>query len=245
MWLLEDSEMAMRTNRNKQMETSSVILFAVAILAGPWFAINDCMADVGEPLQNGEFSSNLNEWTTLGPVQWDAGAAVLGEGEGIMGHIGSSLSQEFTLGIPIASASLSFDYLAGFEADGLEEFKVYLQDPSSYDPLVAHSTDPYYFRHDSYSPDGSESFYCDAHYVTVTDIESGWRTVTLDLSSLGDEAVAARLSFSFVPQRNDPGWYDGQITIDNVAVTPVPVPSALVLGIAGFGTVLCRLRRRQ
>lgn len=241
--------MAMRTNRNKQMQTSLVILFAVAILAGPWFAINDCMADVGQPLQNGEFSSDLDRWTTVGPVQWHAGTAVLSEtyDSQAMGHIGSLLIQEFTLGIPIASASLSFDYLAGFEAGGLEDFMVYLQDPSSYVPLVAHGTDPYYFRHEwsDYTANKFEAIHYDADYVTVTDIESGCRTVTLDLSSLGDGAMDARLIFSFVPQPNDPGWHDGQITIDNVVVTAVPVPSALVLGIAGFGTVLCRLRRRQ
>jgi hypothetical protein len=239
--LVRGLKMVMRECDTKRggLRISLATLFAVTILASPWFAANDCMADLG-PLQNGGFLSDLSEWTADGPVDWVAGAAVVGEDD-----IGwTSFTQTFT--IPDNSASLYFEYLPGFEDQGEESFTASLLYPDSGLPLIGSAS--YYFMHDWDAETSGDAETVDASLydptlVTVTDLAGGWKRVNLDLSGLGG-ATDVLLAFDFVGGGYDGNLFDGNITLDNMTVVPVPVPSAVVLGIAGFSAALCRLRRR-
>ncbi len=219
-------------------EMRSVILLTIVLVSFGSFTAST-LGDV----TNGTFDSDLAFWTTWypgEPVSWDSAsqAAVLGEDD--LG--GSSLVQTFP--IDAGSASLYFDYLAGFEPYGEGSFSAQLLNLDN-TPAIG---SPYYFMYD-WDWNGSDDVHTelfDPTYVTVTASPelSGARRVSLDLSWLGGAEQEVTLAFDFVYGLSDAS-YDGQITVDNVTLVPVPVPAAVVLALTGLGTALCQLRRRS
>lgn len=170
---------------------------------------------------NGDFSSGLSSWTVEYGTVTDGGGYALFEEDPI--DASSTLSQLFT--IPPLALELSFDVelLAvpggddyGFPPDA---FMASLLDPVTYDPLVS-------------NPGFTEFYYLDnTGYEETVGSVSG-NTVTLDISGL--RGLDAFLSFDLW------GGDDGMITtasLDDVSVSAIPAPGALLLGLIGTGAV--------
>lgn len=200
--------------------------FIVIVLLGP----AALMANLGDPLQNGDFADPLTDgWTDFQTVTVNSnGQAVFGEDPGFQ----SLLEQLFTL--PSTAASLSFEYKPLFEAGGNESFSASLLDPGlSAAPLIPTDADPgdssetYFFLQNS--SDGS--VLTDLNFVTLTALADGWTKVALDLSALGGLSTDALLAFDFIGFDTS---YGSTVLLDNVSVqvstTPIPAPGAAVLG---------------
>lgn len=187
-------------------------------------------ADLGIPLTNGDFAQPLTVgWTDYEVVSIVGGEGVIGEDPFYFGF----LEQEFT--IPDLSLSFSFDYKPLFEMGGDEAFTASLLDPFSFDPLVPTDADPfdpfesYFLLADSYG-----TTLTDSSFVTLTDIGGGWTNVFLDLMSLGGFATDGLLAFDFIGFDDS---FGSEISLDNASISVVPVPSAVLLGVVGFGVL--------
>lgn len=217
----------------KEKRFFELLGFSVMVLT-----IASVAAYAGPTPPNGDFSAGLSEWT-YNVVTVEAEVAVLGEDSSTLWTF---LEQEFT--IPEFALSLSFEYNPLFETDGVESFSASLLDPLSGDPLIPTDADPswpsapYYFMHgwDSLSDPIVDELLKDVAYMTVTPIGEGWSRVSLDLTSLGGLETDALLAFDFIAGFND-GSIDGEIRIDNVSVSVIPAPGALLLGLIGTGAV--------
>ena len=171
---------------------------------------------VGAPaLQNGNFSSGLDWWTVESGVVSDGGGFALFEEDPVFGM--SSLVQEF--GLPPGALELSFDVdmsaVAGGDDFGCspDAFTASLLDPLTYDPLV------------------SNPGFTDFYYLDNTGWEETVATVSGSTVSLGQDVF---LAFDLL------GGDDGMVTsvsLDNVSVSVIPAPGALLLGMIGTGLV--------
>jgi MYXO-CTERM domain-containing protein len=173
----------------------------------------------GTTLQNGNFSAGLTGWNVEFGTVTDGGGYALFEEDQF--ELSSTLSQVFT--IPDLARELSFDLeMTSVPENGHESwpdaFLASLYD-SNGKPLFA-------------NPLGVDEFY----YLDNTGILDTTGTVTgnsvsLDVSSLAGQDVL--LSFDLF------GGNDGMFTtvgVDNVNVSVIPAPGALLLGLIGMGT---------
>ncbi len=180
-------------------------------------------------LQNGDFSNGLEGWDVeFGTVTDGGGFAYFQEDDW---DASSTLSQTFTL--PDLALELSFDVWMESVPGGPDdpwawpdEFTASLLDPDTFDPLIA-------------NPGYTEFFYLDNTGVVETVATYVGNTVTLDVSGLAGQNVF--LAFDLW------GGYDGMNTtvgVDNVSVSVIPAPGALLL--AGIGTcIVGKLRRMK
>lgn len=185
-----------------------------------------CFAD----LTNGNFSTpDLYGWTVEYGTVADGGAYALFEEDA--SDLSSTLSQVFT--IPGLALELSFDVQMWSVPGGPYEpfaladaFLVSLLDPLTFDPLIS-------------NPGFIEFYYFDnTGYQETVGTVSG-NTVALDVSSLAGTDVF--LSFDLW------GGLDGMetsVSLDNVNISVVPAPGALLLGLIGTGTSVLGLWRR-
>lgn len=210
----------------KRISPLKVISFGSIVIA-----LTAVSAFAGPNLQNGDFSSGLSGWT----VEWgdvtDGGGYALFQEDSI--HITSTLSQEFT--IPVGALDLSFDVVMTAVSGGVSDpfawpdaFTASLLDPVTYNPLVSNPGYP-----DFYYLDNTGSL------ETIAGISGN--TVSLDVSTL--RGLDALLSFDLLAS------YDGMstsVSLDNVNVSVIPAPGALLLGLIGAGAAgLWRRFRRS
>ena len=198
-------------------KTFSKMFFVIAFVFGVLSA-GTAIADI----TNGDFSTaGLSGWTAVGTVSDGGGYAFFEEDPFLWS---SSLSQEFV--VPDLALELSFDVV--MDAQGTydpfawpDAFTASLYDnPLDLNPLVqttAFSDDFFYMDHTGFVD-------------TVADFDG--LTVRLDVS--GFRGMGAYLVFDLW------GYDDGVSTtvdLDNVEVSVVPAPGALLLGVIGIGTV--------
>lgn len=173
-------------------------------------------------VENGDFSAGLSGWTVEWVTVTDGGGYALFEEDAF--DLSSTLSQEFT--IPALALELSFDVQMSAVPGGAfdpfawpDAFTASLLDPVTYDPLLSNPgvTDYYYEENTG--------------YVETVATVSG-NTVSLDVSGLA--GLDAYLVFDLW------GSDDGMLTsvsLDNVNVSVIPAPGALLLGLIGMGAV--------
>jgi hypothetical protein len=173
-------------------------------------------------LSNGDFSAGLNGWTVEYGTVTDGGGFALFQEHPV--DLSSTLSQQFT--IPALALQLSIDVwmsaVAGGDYDPFswpDAFTASLLDPVTFDPLIS-------------NPGVTEFYYLDnTSYEETVGTVSG-STVSLDVSSWAGYDVL--LSFDLW------GGLDGMLTsvsLDNVQISVIPAPGALLLGLIGTGTV--------
>ena len=217
------------------MKKESYIIIVAAIVVSLWISTQPVQAD----LVNGEFINNLNPWIVApdGPVMWvdedldgDGGAFFIQDAAGVLSD--STLSQGFQLD-PL-SLTLSFDFLMdvvwtngnGGETD---TFTVSLLDASDA-PLINVSGQQYFY---SFNSNYTEDL---ATGVVVTG-----NTVSLDVSGLVSQDVT--LKFNLHHEYGDS--QDTTVLLDNVAVSVIPAPGAVLLGSIGLSLSGWKLRKRR
>jgi len=181
------------------------------------FTVKAGLADI----TNGDFSAGLTGWTVeYGTVTEGPGFALFEED---LFEQSSTLTQIFT--IPALALELSFDVLMSSTgtydtAEWADAFMASLYDSSTGFPL---DNNP-----------GVDDFFYMEHTGLVETVGSFDGTkVTLDVSAFG--GLDAYLVFDL--------WsnlYDGvetSVNLDNVNITVIPAPGALLLGLIGFSAV--------
>jgi hypothetical protein len=199
------------------------------------------VADIGQPLTNGDFSSELEGWGDNGGVTVDNGVAVFGDGFTGTGY----LLQSFT--IPALATSLSFDYKPLFNLNEMERFSASLLTPDETGALVPTNPSPFppatsFFQYDWPGSALGSQVAVDPQYVNLADLGEGWTRVTLDLSNLAGAATDALLRFDltsgFSPGE---GHYGSKLMLANVGIVTgagaVPAPGAFLIGSIGCGLV--------
>jgi len=172
-------------------------------------------------LQNGDFSAGLSAWTLEYGAVTDGGGFALFEEDSA--SLSSTLSQQLT--IPALAMQLSFDVL--FSSAGAYDFSTWpdaftaclYDNPLDLNPLIS-------------NPGYNDFFYMD-HTGVVETVESfdGTR-VTLDVSAF--RGMDAYLVFDLLA--SDDGMTTS-VTLDNVTISTVPAPGALLLGLVGMSAV--------
>jgi len=178
-------------------------------------------------IENGDFSTpGLSGWTVEYGTVTDGGGYALFEEDSF--ELSSTLSQEFT--IPALALELSFDVelsaVPGGDDFGFppDAFTASLLDPVTFDPLIS-------------NPGYTDYYFVDNQGLVETVATVTGNTVSLDVSGL--RGLDALLSFDLW------GGDDGMLTsvsVDNVNVSVIPTPGALLL--AGIGTGLVGFLRR-
>lgn len=188
------------------------------------------VSQAGFTIVNGDFSDGLNGWTVDSGNVSDGGGFALFEEHPTL--ILSTLFQEFTL--PTGVQSLSFDVTLSAVAGGVSDpfafsdsFTASLLDPVTLDPLIA-------------NPGFSDFYFQDNTGFEDTIASVSGNHITLDLFGLGLDGLDAALYFDLIG--SDDGFLTS-VSIDNVQVSVIPVPGALLLGSIGVGLVGW-LRRR-
>lgn len=185
-------------------------------------ALAGLTAFAGATLENGDFSDGLNGWTVDGNVT-DGGGYALFEVEGNSDRL--SLSQEFTL--PTLALELSFDVeMSGdFTTDGSilsDTFAASLLKPDKSEPLISNPGSTEFYRWENIGGTG--------RLLTIATVSGN--TVSLDVSGLAGQNVLLLFDLR--------GSDDGKLTsvsVDNVSVSVIPAPGALMLGLIGTGLV--------
>jgi hypothetical protein len=169
---------------------------------------------------NGDFSAGLTDWNLEYGTVTDGGGFALFQEHAT--SLSSTLSQEFT--IPALALELSFDLV--MSAAGTPDpsawadaFTASLLDPVTLDPLI-------------YNPGYTEFYYLDNTGLEQTVATVSGNTIALDISGL--RGLNAFLSFDL--------WasYDGMdtsVNLDNVNISLIPAPGALLLALMGTGAV--------
>lgn len=198
------------------------IKFIVVVVVVAFLYSLSPTAFAGATLPNGDFSSGLSGWIVEYGTVTDGGGYALFEEDAF--DLSSTLSRVFTLAP--GSLMLSFDMVMSVESGGNydpfappDAFMASLLDPVTYDPLVSNPgfTEFYLLENTGYEE-------------TVADVSSS--TISLDVSAWAGQDVF--LSFDLF------GGDDGMLTsvsVDNVGVSVIPAPGALLLGLVGAGTV--------
>jgi len=182
-------------------------------------------------ISNGDFSAGLFGWGTFGPVSDGGGYALLAENPGFAM---TSLGQGFV--IEGLDGWLSFDHRMASSPDGTsgwlwpDAFTASLLDPDGQPILSTTPGFPDYFYRDN-----AENVYYDSSIVTIAG-----DTVTLDLRSVA-RGTNAYLVFDLLG--GDDG-YATTVEVDNVGLTAIPAPGAVVLGVIGLFWAGAYLRRR-
>ncbi len=208
------------------MKNNCIKLFGFSALI---VAFAGLTAFAGPTVQNGDFSTpGLSGWTVEYGTVTDGGGYALFEEDPF--DLSSTLSQGFT--IPTLALELSFDVVMSAVPGGAfdpfawaDTFTASLYD-SGDNPLFA-------------NPLGiDEFFYLDnTGFVDTTGTITG-NTVSLDVSSL----VGQDVLLVFDLWGGDDGWLTS-VSLDNVNVSVIPAPGALLL--AGIGTALVGFLRRS
>ena len=181
-------------------------------------------------ISNGDFIAGLSGWGTFGPVSDGGGFALLAENPDFAM---TSLGQGFV--IEGLDGWLSFDHRMASSPDGTsgwlwpDAFTASLLDPDG-QPILSTPGFPDYF----YSDNAGTVDY-DPSIVTAAG-----DTVTLDLRSV-PRGTSAYLVFDLLG--GDDG-YATTVEVDNVGITAIPAPGAVVLGVIGLFTAGAYLRRR-
>ena len=199
------------------VQNNSAKLFAVGL------AVTLLFATLASAIPtNGDFSAGLTDWTVEYGTVTDGGGFALFSEDAL--SLSSTLSRTFNL--PSKAAELSFDIVMSSEAGGdydpfswPDAFTASLLDPVTLDPLI-------------FNPGFTEFYYLDnTGYEDTVAMVAGNR-VSLDVSTLAGQDVF--LSFDLW------GGLDGMLTnvlLDNVNVSVIPAPAAIVLGLIGTGLV--------
>jgi hypothetical protein len=169
---------------------------------------------------DGAFDNGLNEWHYSGVVS-DGGEFALFE-ENLDGDRMSSLWQDFIL--PHGALELSFELEMYSEEEENDD------DPPTTDIFTASLLTDGVLR-ELYSIDN-----------TLAYTNSPWTfdtLVTLDVSSFADRNV--RLTFGLL---SDDDNYTTKVSLDNVIVSVIPAPSAVLLGSIGVASVAWLRKRR-
>ena len=179
-------------------------------------------------LTNGDFSDGLlYPWVASGNVTYDeeAEAALFSEMED---GTPSTLSQQFTL--ELGSLTLSFEMLMEtvVEEPETDRFTASLLD-SSDNPLFPVLGETYFYSLSSANHEET------GEGVSVIDD----RVSLDDVTSLGGEQV--KLVFGLFPDDDD---FETTVILDNVEVSVIPAPGAILLGSIGVGLVGWLKRRR-
>lgn len=192
------------------LKTIQFIAIVIALLSLESFA--------GPTLQNGDFSAGLSNWTVEYGTVTDGGGFALFEED--PSSLSSTLSQQFT--IPSLALELSFDVamssVPGGDYDPFvapDAFTASLLDPLTFDPLI-------------YTLGYPDFYYLDNSGYLQTIATISGNTVRLDISTL--RGLDALLSFDLF------GGEDGMFTtvnLDNVNISIIPTPGALLLGLIG------------
>ncbi|MBA7656029.1 hypothetical protein ES703_63942 [subsurface metagenome] len=198
------------------------VVFAVLLLMPQSLVLAD--------LVNGDFSAGLSGWTLEWGTVTDGGGYALFEEDAF--DLSSTLSQEFT--IPALALELSFDVqmfaVPGGSSDPFawpDAFTATLyNDPVNLVPLIS-------------NPLVDDFYYLDNTGWEETVATVSGNTVSLDISSLA--GLDAYLVFDL--WGSDDGWLTS-VNVDNVDISLVPTPSALLLGLIGMGTGVLGLWRR-
>ncbi len=186
------------------------------------------LAIAAPTVSNGDFTAGLTDWAVEWGTVTDGGGFALFEEDAF--DLSSTLSQVFTLS-PGAQA-LSFDVVFA-SAPGGDDFG------SPPDAFTASLLDPLTFAELIFNPGYTDFYYQDntGWVETVADITGN--TVSLDVSSMAGYGDVL-MSFDLW------GGDDGMITsasVDNVSVSVIPAPGALLL--AGLGASLVGAVRRR
>jgi hypothetical protein len=189
------------------------------------------------PLQNGDFSKpDLFGWTVspTGSVIDDSGQALFNE---YGTDVTSSLTQLFT--IPAGASNLSFELgLPGMGGPNCDVFTASLFKPGTSVPLISRSGSFDFYYWEARGASGEEQ---KADEVILTE-NNGKRLVILNVSSLTNNGdVDVLLTFGLLS--TDDG-INTSIPLDNVTVSPIPAPSAALLGGIGIGSIAWLRRRR-
>jgi len=194
----------------KFMRCGGIAAVVVACIAVPGFA--------DPSLQNGDFSAGLSPWAVEYGIVTDGGGFALFEED--TASLSSTLSQQFT--IPALAMQLSFDVLfssAGTydDASWPDALTACLFDnPSDLIPLIS-------------NPGYNDFFYMD-HTGGVETVGTFDGThVALDVSAF--RGLDAYLVFDLLA--SDDGMTT-TVSVDNVNVSVVPLPGALLLGLVGM-----------
>jgi hypothetical protein len=171
-------------------------------------------------LQNGDFSLGFTGWTVEYGTVTDGGGYALFQEDPT--SLTSTLSQSFT--IPALAHELSFNVAmtsTGTYDPGAwpDAFTASLLDRATRNPLLS-------------NPTYTDFYYIDHTGVVETIAGVSGNTVTLDISGLGGHD--AYLVFDLLA--SDDGMAT-TVNVDNVNVSVVPLPGALLLGLIGIGTV--------
>lgn len=182
-----------------------------------------CLTTLAGPtVENGDFSAGLSHWDVEYGSVTDGGGYALFEEDAF--SLSSTLSRQFT--IPVLALELSFDVLMSSAPGGPydplawpDAFTASLLDPATLAPLI-------------YTPGYTDFYYLDnTGYEETVGTVSG-STVSLDVSSWTGYDVL--VSFDLW------GGSDGMMTtisLDNVSISVIPAPGALLLGLIGTGAV--------
>jgi len=178
--------------------------------------IQPALADV----TNGTFDTDLSGWTVdpSNSVIPDSGAALFFQTS--TDH--SVLSQEFL--IDPLSLTLSLDVVMNVEGEGgaeTDHFTAKLLDELD-QPVAPISLEGYFARLDG----GTAGTFSDTFNVPVSSLIGQEVTLILDLFHDDDD-------------------FETTAIVDNVSVSVVPVPGAVVLGSLGLGLAGWRLRKRR
>ena len=181
---------------------------------------------------NGDFSAGLTDWNLEYGTVTDGGGFALFEEDPF--SLSSTLSQVFT--IPVLALELSFDVVMtwtddpGFEPDPSytpwpDAFTASLLDPVTWDPLISY-------------PGYTDFYYLDFYYLhNNTGVEHTVATVsgnTVRLNVFGMDGEDVLLVFDLYGD-DDGRWTS--VTLDNVNISVIPAPGALLLGLIGTGAV--------
>lgn len=180
------------------------------------------LAIAAPSVSNGDFSAGLTDWTVEYGTVTDGGGFALFEEDAF--DLSSTLSQVFTLspGALALSFDIVFDSAPGGADWGFppDAFTASLLDPLTLDALI-------------FNPTYTDFYYQDNTGLVETVADITGNTVSLDVSSLAGYGDVL-LSFDLW------GGDDGMITsasIDNISVSVIPAPGALLLGMIGSGLV--------
>jgi hypothetical protein len=195
-----------------------------AVLFRTLFIIAVFSSCAAAQLTNGDFSSGLSGWAVESGTVTDGGGYAFFE----PGEFGDPaiLSQEFTM--PDGAQTLTFDVDMVSEDEGgpgpeTDIFTAYLYKSSAdLTPLFSISSNGEFFYMDNEDFIGIDS-----------------RMVSLDVSGFG--SMNAFLVFKLTSDIED--GVLATVSLDNVNISAIPVPGALLLAFVGTGLVGC-LRRR-
>ncbi len=207
-----------------------LVSFKSAVIAIVIVLSSSLSAFSAPSLQNGDFSAGLTGWNVEYGTVTDGGGHALFQEDPL--SLSSTMSQYFT--IPNSAQYLSFDVLMSSLVGGdydpyswPDAFTASLLDAATLDPLI-------------FNP-GLTEFYCfDNHGNRLTIATTAGNNVMLDVSGLAGQNVL--LSFDLWSGMDG---LQATVQLDNVNVSVIPAPGALLLTSFGVGLIAKYRRNRN